>query len=68
MSLDLTVPCKVKRISYPCCGMKIGGIYEGKTNAGKHYVMVKLEDGSWTSDHWAPGLFEFLEEIHEGKP
>lgn len=50
----------VKRLSHPCCGMEIGRIYPGLADGGPSYIRVKLPNGEWTSDHWAPGLFEVI--------
>lgn len=56
---------KVRRLKSDCCGMKVGEVYEvveGDIDGPEHYVSVRLPDGTVTSDHWAPGYFEEVNE------
>lgn len=50
----------VKRLSFPCCGMGNGRVYEAVISPS--HALVKLPDGSWTSPHAIePGFFEVCE-------
>lgn len=60
------IPCKVKRLRCECCGMKIGQIYNAKTDSARAYVSVEISENVWTDDHWVGreelgAFFEFID-------
>lgn len=60
------VTIKVRRLRDACCGMENGRVYTARTRPFwaqcEGYIQVLLPDGTWTSDHWAPGFFEVVQE------